>query len=121
MPIWLTEFAWRTAPQPGLGVITPQRQAELAEQSVDLVRAHYPYAQMLVWFLLRDVSPTSYWRSGLVDSDNHKKPVFAVWARLARVSDAETLTSRFELVLWIPIGLVIVILGGWWCGAARGE
>jgi LemA protein len=110
VPIWLTEFAWRTAPQPGLGVITPQRQADLAEQSVDLVRAHYPYAQMLVWFLLRDVSPTSYWRSGLVDSQNHKKPVFAVWARLSRVSDAETLPSRFMLALWIAIGVVIVIL-----------
>jgi hypothetical protein len=110
VPIWLTEFAWRTAPQPGIGVITPQRQADLAEQSVDLVRSHYPYAQMLVWFLLRDVSPTSYWRSGLVDSDNHKKPVFAVWARLARVSDAGTLPSRSTLALWIAIGVVVVIL-----------
>jgi LemA protein len=110
VPIWLTEFAWRTAPQPGLGVITPQRQADLAEQSVDLVRAHYPYAQMLVWFLLRDESPTSYWRSGLVDSQNDKKPVFAVWARLARVSDAETLPSHSMLALWIVIGLVVIIL-----------
>jgi LemA protein len=110
VPIWLTEFAWRTAPQPGLGVITPVRQAELAEQSVELVRSHYPYAQMLVWFLLRDVSPTSYWRSGLVDSDNHRKPVFATWQRLARVSDAETLPSRSMLALWIAIGIVIVIL-----------
>ena len=109
-PIWLTEFAWRTAPQPGLGVITPERQAELAEQSVDLVRAHYPYAQMLVWFLLRDVSPTSYWRSGLVDSDNHKKPVFAIWERLARVSDAETLPSRCMLALWIVIAVVVILL-----------
>jgi hypothetical protein len=65
---------------------------------------------MLVWFLLRDVSPTSYWRSGLVDSDNHKKPVFAVWTRLARVSDAGTLPSRFMLTLWIAIGVVVVIL-----------
>jgi LemA protein len=110
VPIWLTEFAWRTAPQPGIGVITPERQAELAEQSVDVVRAHYPYAQMLVWFLLRDVSPTSYWRSGLVDSDNHKKPVFAVLQRLARASDAETLPSRNMLALWIAVGIVIVIL-----------
>jgi len=110
VPIWLTEFAWRTAPQPGLGVITPERQADLAEQSVDLVRAHYPYAQMLVWFLLRDVSPTSYWRSGLVDSDNHKKPVFATWARLARVSDAETLPSRSMLALWIVIAVVVILL-----------
>ena len=35
VPIWLTEFAWRTANQPGIGLITPERQAELAEQSVD--------------------------------------------------------------------------------------
>jgi LemA protein len=110
VPIWLTEFAWRTAPQPGLGVITPQRQADLAEQSVELVRAHYPYARMLVWFLLRDVSPTSYWRSGLIDSDNHKKPVFAVWSRLARGGEAETVPSRGMLALWIAIGVVVVIL-----------
>ena len=45
VPIWLTEFAWRTAQQPGIGLITPQRQAELAEQSVELIREHYPYAE----------------------------------------------------------------------------
>jgi LemA protein len=110
VPIWLTEFAWRTAPQPGLGLITPRRQSELTEQSVALVREHYPYAQMLVWFLLRDVSPTSYWRSGLVDSANHKKPVFATWARLARVPEGETLPSRVMLALWILIAVVVLIL-----------
>jgi LemA protein len=110
VPIWLTEFAWRTAPQPGIGVISPARQAELAEQSVDLVRAHYPYAQMLVWFLLRDVSPTSYWRSGLIDSDNHRKPVFAVWGRLAHAEDGETLPSHSMLALWIAIGLLVLVL-----------
>ena len=65
---------------------------------------------MLVWFLLRDVSPTSYWRSGLVDSDNHKKPVFATWARLARVRDGETLPSRIMLALWIVIAVVVILL-----------
>jgi LemA protein len=110
VPIWLTEFAWRTAEQPGIGVITPARQAELAQQSADLIRDHYPYAGMLVWFLIRDVSPTSYWRSGLVDSANHRKPAFAVWAQLARAGGGETLPSRFMLALWIAIGVVVVIL-----------
>jgi LemA protein len=110
IPIWLTEFAWRTAEEPGVGLITPERQASLAEQSVDLVRAHYPYAEMLVWFLVRDVSPTSYWRSGLVDSANHKKPVFAVWQRLARAGHGETLPSRFMLALWIAIAVVVIVL-----------
>jgi LemA protein len=110
IPIWLTEFAWRTAQQPGIGLITPGRQAELAQQSVALVREHYPYAGMLVWFLVRDVSPTSYWRSGLVDSANRKKPVFATWTRLARVSEDETLPSQVMLALWIAIGVVVLIL-----------
>jgi LemA protein len=110
IPIWLTEFAWRTARQPGIGLITPQRQAELAEQSVALIREHYPYVGMLVWFLVRDVSPTSYWRSGLVDSANHKKPVFALWARLARADEGETLPSRIMLALWIAIGIVVIVL-----------
>jgi LemA protein len=109
VPIWLTEFAWRTT-EPGAGGVTPPRQAELAEQSVDLVREHYPYAEMLVWFLLRDVSPSSYWRSGLVDSGNVEKPVFATWTRLARGPDGETLPSRVMLALWIVIAVVVIVL-----------
>jgi LemA protein len=110
VPIWLTEFAWRTARQPGIGVITPERQAELARASVDVVRDHYPYAEMLVWFLVRDISPTSYWRSGLVTYGNEKKPAFAVWRDLARGDDGEALPSRGMLALWIAVGLVIVVL-----------
>ena len=110
VPIWLTEFAWRTANQPGIGLITPERQAELAEQSVDLVREHYPYAEMLVWFLIRDVSPTSYWRSGLVTHGNEKKPAFGVWQRLARSDDGETLPSPIMLALWIVIAIVVIAL-----------
>ena len=110
VPIWLTEFAWRTANQPGIGVITPDRQAELTKQSVALIEEHYPYAEMLVWFLIRDVSPTSYWRSGLVTYGNEKKPVFAVWQGLARGGGGETLPSRIMLALWIVIAVVVIAL-----------
>ena len=109
VPIWLTEFAWRTGGGLGLGGVTPQRQAQpRRQQSVALVREHYPYAGMLVWFLLRDVSPTSYWCSGLVDSSNREKPVFVTWSRLARVSEGETLPSRGMLALWIVIAVVVL-------------
>ena len=57
MPIWFTEFAWRTAPTPKLGNISPAKQADLLHKTVKLVRTHYPYAKMLVWFLVRDESP----------------------------------------------------------------
>ncbi|MDX6571751.1 MAG: LemA protein, partial [Gaiellales bacterium] len=53
---------------------------------------------------------TSYWRSGLVTYHNQKKPVFAVWGRLARVSDADTVPSRSMLALWIAIGVVVIVL-----------
>jgi hypothetical protein len=77
IPIWLTEFAVRTVPP-----VTDADQATQLRQTVDLVRDHYPYVPMLVWFLLRDQSPTDYWRSGLVDTAWHHKPSFAVFRAL---------------------------------------
>ena len=83
VPLWFTEFAWRTAVVKKLGNVTPARQAALTKQTVQLIRRHYPYAQLLVWFLLRDVSPTSYWKSGLVTYDWQQKPAFAIYRSLA--------------------------------------
>ena len=57
VPIWFTEFAWRTAPTPKLGTISPAKQADLLRKTVTLVRTHYPYAKLLVWYLVRDESP----------------------------------------------------------------
>lgn len=82
VPIWFTEFAWRTAPTPKLGNITPAKQADLLHKTVTLVRTHYPYAKMLVWFLVRDESPTSYWRSGLATFDWQQKPAFGLYKSL---------------------------------------
>ena len=82
VPIWLTEFAYRTAGSPN-GEISPERQKVLLEDTVGLIRDHYPYVPMLVWFLIRDESPTSYWRSGLVFFDWRRKPAFESFTRLA--------------------------------------
>ena len=77
MPIWLTEFAVRTVPP-----VTDADQARQLRETVDLVRDHYPYVPLLVWFLLRDQGPHDYWRSGLVDTAWHRKPAFAVFHSL---------------------------------------
>ena len=77
MPIWLTEFAVRTVPP-----VTNLDQAAQLRQTVSLVRTHYPYVPLLIWFLLRDQGPHDYWRSGLVDTAWHKKPAFAVFRSL---------------------------------------
>jgi hypothetical protein len=84
VPIWLTEFAWRTAPTPHMGTITPDQQAQLLQQTVMLIHDHEPYVPLLVWFLVRDESPTSYWRSGLVTFDWQRKPAYTTFAQLAR-------------------------------------
>jgi hypothetical protein len=85
VPIWFTEFAWRTAPTPKLGNISPARQADLLRKTVALVRTHYPYAKLLVWYLVRDESPTSYWRSGLATFDWQEKPAYGLYKVLAGV------------------------------------
>jgi hypothetical protein len=77
MPIWLTEFAVRTVPP-----TTNLDQATQLRQTVELVRRHYPFVPLLIWFLLRDQGPRDYWRSGLVDTAWHKKPAFAVFKSL---------------------------------------
>jgi hypothetical protein len=86
VPIWLTEFAWRTAPTPRLGTLSEAQQADLLQQSVDLVRGQEPYVKLLVWFLVRDESPTSYWRSGLVTFDWQHKKAFDRYAELAQLA-----------------------------------
>jgi hypothetical protein len=77
MPIWLTEFAVRTVPP-----VTNRLQAAQLRQTVQLVRRHYTFVPMLVWFLLRDQGPHDYWRSGLVDFGWHRKPAFATFVSL---------------------------------------
>jgi hypothetical protein len=84
LPVWLTEFAFRVGTKSRLGTVTAARQAVLAQRSVQLVRAHYPYVQVFVWFLVRDQSANGYWRSGMLTFGWTKKPLFSVWATAAR-------------------------------------
>jgi hypothetical protein len=84
VPVWLTEFAFRVGTQSRLGPITAARQAVLAQRSLQLVRLHYPYVKLFVWFLLRDQSADGYWRSGMLTFGWDRKPLFSVWAAAAR-------------------------------------
>jgi hypothetical protein len=84
LPVWLTEFAFRVGDSGRLGPVTAARQASLARQSIDLVRMHYPYVQLLVWFLVRDQSADGYWRSGMLTFGWAKKPLYRVWASASR-------------------------------------
>jgi hypothetical protein len=83
VPVWFTEFAWRTAPTPKLGNISAAEQASLLTKTVKLIRTRYPYAQLLVWYLVRDESPDGYWRSGLATFGWQEKPAYAIYRALA--------------------------------------
>ena len=61
------------------------KQADLLRKTVTLVRTHYPYAKLLVWYLVRDESPTSYWRSGLATFDWQQKPAYGLYKVLAGI------------------------------------
>jgi hypothetical protein len=68
---------------PGLNNPGTGKQADLLRKTVTLVRTHYPYAKLLVWYLVRDESPTSYWRSGLATFDWQEKPAYGLYKVLA--------------------------------------
>jgi hypothetical protein len=82
VPVWLTELAWRTAAGTP-GAVTPGQQESLFRHAVDVIRQHEPYVKVLVWFLVRDESPTSYWQSGLVNTAWQRKPIFDTFRQLA--------------------------------------
>jgi hypothetical protein len=77
LPLWLTEFAYRTSPQiPGAAPYP--LQAEYLARGLELARAQ-PSVTMLVWFVFRD-QPGEPWQSGLVDSRGRAKPSLASFA-----------------------------------------
>ena len=63
-----------------------REQAALTQQSIALVRTHYPYVDTFIWFLLRDQAPFSYWQSGLVGFDWRRRPAFSAWTSPSSVS-----------------------------------
>ncbi len=77
VPLWLTEFAYRTSPEiPGGAPY--ELQATYLSRALTLAREE-PGVGMLVWFVFRD-APGEPWQSGLVDKDGRAKPALASFA-----------------------------------------
>ncbi len=77
VPVWVTEFAYRTSP-PISGAASYGLQASYLLQAIALVRAD-PDVAMFVWFGFRD-SIGQRWESGLVDTRGRPKPALASFA-----------------------------------------
>ena len=85
VPIWITEYDYRTRPQAASGVSYAD-QARYLEDALGMATAD-PNVSMFVWYVLRD-DPEGPWPSGLVAQNGRRKPAFRVFARAARTLDA---------------------------------
>lgn len=74
VPLWLTEFAYRTSPQVA-GAAAYPLQASYLRQALALARAE-PGVEMFVWFGFRDRAGER-WQSGLLDRRGRAKPALA--------------------------------------------
>lgn len=76
VPLWITEFAYQTAPE-SPRALTYAQQASYLRAAFDKAVA-VPQVQMFIWFVYRD-TPGQRWQSGLVRSDSLPKPALATW------------------------------------------
>ncbi len=90
-PIWLTEYAYQTSPDP-FGV-TPAIQARYVAEAARRVYAA-PKVEMLIHYLFRDEPDLGRWQSGLETVDGTPKPALqATMLPLTQISRRGTSTT----------------------------
>jgi hypothetical protein len=78
-PIWVTEFGWSTATQPGQGV-SPQTQADYLKRAYSCLEQD-PYVEMATWYNFRNEwweKDADSWHAqlGLMNTDFTRKPAY---------------------------------------------
>ena len=81
VPIWLTEYGFKTNP-PDVKGVSWLDQAAFLRQAHSFVRRH-PRIDMLVWYQFRDTWPDG-WTSGLVTREGTHKPAYFAFRDLPR-------------------------------------
>jgi hypothetical protein len=89
VPLWLTEFAYQTAPE-RRGALSYAQQASYLTRAFD-ASASVPAVHMFVWYVFRD-TPGQRWQSGLLRSNDTPKPSLAAFSRLAAQYDVSNPT-----------------------------
>lgn len=117
-PVWITEYAHETVPDPvGVSLDT---QARFAEEALTLAAAN-PRVRVLVWFTLIDRAGDP-WQSGLIDADGEEKPAYARFAAIAANLDPRNpvlppssevaRVPALELAHYVPAGAPIEVTTG---------
>ena len=84
MPLWVTEFAYQTAPEHP-GALSYGRQASYLGKALQAAAA-VPDLRMFVWYVFRD-TPGERWQSGLISKSGAPKPSYAAFTRTASAYD----------------------------------
>lgn len=81
MRIWVTEYGYQTSPpDPDFGVSWDD-QATYMRQAFRFFRDH-PRIDVALWFQIKDDSRLAGWQSGVISTDNEKKPSYAAFRQL---------------------------------------
>ena len=114
-PIWITEYAHETVPDP-VG-ISFETQARFAEEALTLAAGN-PRVRVLVWFTLVD-RPGDRWQSGLVAEDGSTKPAYERFAAVASTLDPRNpvlpsgadvaRVPALELAYYVPAGAPVAV------------
>jgi hypothetical protein len=117
-PVWITEYAHETVPDP-VG-IPLETQARFAEEALTLAVGN-PRVRVFVWFTLLD-RPGDRWQSGLVADDGTAKPAFDRFAAIAADLDPrnpvlpeDAVVARvpaLELAHFVPAGAPVEVTVG---------
>jgi hypothetical protein len=84
VPLWLTEFAYQTAPE-RRGALSYPQQADYLARAVD-ASLGVPNVRMFVWYIFRD-TVGQRWQSGVLRRNNAPKPSYTSFGNLAAQHD----------------------------------
>jgi len=79
--IWITEYAYQTAPPRDNFGVTYAQQAAYVKHAWAIAKKH-PRIDMLLWFLSKDDPKPGGWQSGFMTGSGKKKPSFNVFRNL---------------------------------------
>lgn len=107
VPLWITEFAYQTAPERARALSYAQQASYLRDAFLKTVAV--PQVQMFIWFVYRD-TPSERWQSGLYRFDSTPKPAQAIWREaIAPYSvDNPTLYVGRSAPIVVPLPLVVL-------------
>jgi hypothetical protein len=84
VPLWVTEFAYQTAPEHP-GALSYGRQADYLGKALQAA-ATVSDLKMFIWYVFRDTAGAR-WQSGLITKAGTPKPSFAAFTRVASAYD----------------------------------